>query len=124
MYLEQNFVKRWVYFRKKKWNKLGDFHRKIAVFEEFYEKKFFFERLEYRFLSVIKGQFLCKFSVVREIDYSIEVSYVEVSGLHTKRTMHYILSLGERWAFFCMIYRDESPTKVFLSASFIEFDQK
>ena len=109
MYLEQNFVKRWVY---------GDFHRKIAVFEEFYEKKFF-ERLEYCFLSVIKGQFLCKFSVVREIDYSIEVSYVEVSGLHTKRTMHYILSLGERWAFFCMIYRDESPTKVFLSASFI-----
>ena len=78
------------------------------------------------FLSVIKGQFLCKFSVVREIDYSIEVSYVEVSGLHTKRTMHYILSLGERClvGFFCMIYRDESPTKVFLSASFIEFDQK
>ena len=35
-------------FSKKKWNKLGDFHRKIAVFEEFYEKKFF-ERLEYRF---------------------------------------------------------------------------
>ena len=76
------------------------------------------------FLSVIKSQFLFKLSVDMKIDYFIKVSYVEVSGLHTKSTMHYIFSLGERWAFFCMIYRDESPTKVFLSASFIEFDQK
>ena len=56
-----------------------------------------------------------------EMDYLIQVSYAEVSGLHTKSTMHYIFSLGERWAFFCMIYEDESPTKVFLSALFIEF---